>query len=80
MCSYIFCLTFQLIFFQTLLDHQWDRIGIGEERKPPSGWSVFKQTWSRDELIVVRGELPLGIRPWNDVDIVLIPCNVGGMH
>ncbi|KAK0570610.1 hypothetical protein LWI29_003944 [Acer saccharum] len=66
--------------FFTLLDHQWDRIGTGEERKPPSGWSVFGQTWSRDELAVVRGELPLGIRPWHDVDIVLIPCNVGGMH
>ncbi|KAK0607759.1 hypothetical protein LWI29_020132 [Acer saccharum] len=39
-----------------------------------------KYTWSRDELAVVRGELPLGIRPWHDVDIVLIPCNVGGMH
>ncbi|KAK1563444.1 hypothetical protein Q3G72_027645 [Acer saccharum] len=66
--------------FFTLLDHQWDRIGTGEERKPPAGWSVFGQTWSRDELAVVRGELPLGIWPWHDVDIVLIPCNVGGMH
>ncbi|KAK0598558.1 hypothetical protein LWI29_035844 [Acer saccharum] len=66
--------------FFTLLDHQWDRIGTGPERKPPAGWSVFGQTWSHDELAVVRGELPLGIRPWHDVDLVLIPCNVGGMH
>ena len=72
MCSYIFCLTFRLIFFQSLLDHQWDRIGTGEERKPPSGWSVFNHQWSRDELMVVRGELPLGNRPWHDVDIVSV--------
>ena len=79
MCSYIFCLTFRLIFFQTLLDHQWDRIGTGPERKPPAGWSVFGQTWSHDELAVVRGELPLGIRPWHDVDIVSVYSSFASM-
>ncbi|KAK3204721.1 hypothetical protein Dsin_018767 [Dipteronia sinensis] len=48
--------------------------------KPPKGWSVLKYQWSDDDLMVVRGLIPLGIRPWHEVDWVMIPCNIGRQH
>ncbi|KAK2661232.1 hypothetical protein Ddye_007765 [Dipteronia dyeriana] len=30
--------------------------------------------------MTVRGFLPAGTRPWHEVDMVLIPCNIGHQH
>ncbi|KAK0593560.1 hypothetical protein LWI29_013869 [Acer saccharum] len=48
--------------------------------KPPKGWSMLKYRWTTEDLTVVRGLLLVGNRPWSEVDIVLIPCNIGQQH
>ncbi|KAI9201680.1 hypothetical protein LWI28_027328 [Acer negundo] len=54
-------------------------MGSGAD-KPRRSWSMFKHQWSAEELAVVRGLVPVGTKPWNEVDVVLIPCNLGRTH
>ncbi|KAK3221668.1 hypothetical protein Dsin_008693 [Dipteronia sinensis] len=75
--------------FYSMLEFQWRRImprdAVG---KGPKNWSVLKYMWSPEDLMTVRGLLPVGNRPWHEVDAVskiqlvqvLIPCNIGGQH
>ncbi|KAK3230602.1 hypothetical protein Dsin_002483 [Dipteronia sinensis] len=48
--------------------------------KPLLGWSVLKYQWSVEDLMVVCGQLPSGNWTWHDVDMVLIPYNIGRQH
>ncbi|KAK3185064.1 hypothetical protein Dsin_032350 [Dipteronia sinensis] len=65
----------------SMLEFQWQRImprdAVG---KAPKNWSVLKYIWSPEDLLTVRGFLPVGNRPWHEVDAVFIPCNIGGQH
>ncbi|KAI9186251.1 hypothetical protein LWI28_015261 [Acer negundo] len=54
-------------------------MGSGAD-KPRRSWSMFKHQWSAEDLAVVRGLVPAGTKPWNEVDVVLIPCNLGRTH
>ncbi|KAI9194162.1 hypothetical protein LWI28_003647 [Acer negundo] len=54
-------------------------MGSGAD-KPCRSWSLFKHQWSTDDLKVVRGLFPAGTKPWNEVEVVLIPYNLGCTH
>ncbi|KAK1577086.1 hypothetical protein Q3G72_018882 [Acer saccharum] len=66
--------------FYPWLCNRWDRKMGSGSKKPCRGWSSQKQKWSEEDLTVVDGLLPLGNRPWHNVDSVLIPCNLGRTH
>ncbi|KAK3195460.1 hypothetical protein Dsin_026770 [Dipteronia sinensis] len=58
-----------VIYFQSMLEFQWRRImprdAVG---KAPKNWYVLKYRWSPEDLMTVRGLLPVGNRPWHEVD------------
>ncbi|KAK2638781.1 hypothetical protein Ddye_026576 [Dipteronia dyeriana] len=43
-------------------------------------WNVLRSWWKDDDLTTVLGGTSIGCRPWHEVDMVLIPCNIGGQH
>ena len=43
---------------------------MGEDKRPPDGWTVLDRQYPRDELMVVCGQLPPHNLPWHDVDTV----------
>ncbi|KAK4840784.1 hypothetical protein QYF36_018087 [Acer negundo] len=60
--------------------NDWERLMGSGADKPHRSWSLSKHQWSTDDLMVVRGLVPAGTKPWNEVDVVLIPCNLGRTH
>ncbi|KAI9198516.1 hypothetical protein LWI28_017290 [Acer negundo] len=60
--------------------NDWERLMGSGADKPRRSWSMFKHQWSAEDLTVVRGLVPVGTKPWNEVDVVLIPCNLGRTH
>ncbi|KAI9180619.1 hypothetical protein LWI28_006658 [Acer negundo] len=66
--------------FYSWLLNDWERLMGSGADKPRRSWSMFKHQWSAEELAVVRGLVPVGTKPWNEVDVVLIPCNLGRTH
>ncbi|KAK2634631.1 hypothetical protein Ddye_029423 [Dipteronia dyeriana] len=40
----------------------------------------FYSRWLEEDLQTVHGATTSGNRPWHEVDLVLIPCNVRGQH
>ncbi|KAK2661928.1 hypothetical protein Ddye_000502 [Dipteronia dyeriana] len=70
------------LFDTSLLEYQWDRKMLRDADKEVKtlGWKVLKYRWSADDLMTVRGLLPVGNRPWHEVDKVHISCNVGRQH
>ncbi|KAI9197021.1 hypothetical protein LWI28_029142 [Acer negundo] len=60
--------------------NDWERLMGSGADKPRRSWSLFKHQWSDDDLMVVRGLVPAGTKPWNEVDVVLIPCNLEYTH
>ncbi|KAI9182208.1 hypothetical protein LWI28_023143 [Acer negundo] len=66
--------------FYSWLLNDWDRLMGSGADKPRRSWSMFKHQWSIEDLAVVRGLVPVGTKPWNEVDVVLIPCNLGRTH
>ncbi|KAI9196299.1 hypothetical protein LWI28_022753 [Acer negundo] len=66
--------------FYSWLLNDWERLMGSGADKPRRSWSMFKHQWSTEDLAVVRGLVPVGTKPWNEVDVVLIPCNLGRTH
>ncbi|KAI9185618.1 hypothetical protein LWI28_008868 [Acer negundo] len=66
--------------FYSWLLNDWERLMGSGADKPRRSWSMFKHQWSAEDLAVVRGLVPAGTKPWNEVDMVLIPCNLGRTH
>ncbi|KAI9200414.1 hypothetical protein LWI28_007504 [Acer negundo] len=66
-------------FYSWLLNDCERLMGSGAD-KPRHNWSMFKHQWSAEDLAVVHGLVPAGTKPWNEVDVVLIPCNLGRTH
>ncbi|KAI9159879.1 hypothetical protein LWI28_002789 [Acer negundo] len=66
--------------FYSWLLNDWERLMGSGADKPRRSWSMFKHQWSAEDLTVVRGLVPAGTKPWNEVDVVLIPCNLGHTH
>ncbi|KAI9182110.1 hypothetical protein LWI28_022193 [Acer negundo] len=66
--------------FYSWLLNDWERLMGSGADKPRRSWSMFKHQWSAEDLAVVRGLVPVGTKPWNEVDVVLIPCNLGRTH
>ncbi|KAK4854351.1 hypothetical protein QYF36_022649 [Acer negundo] len=66
--------------FYSWLLNDWERLMGNGADKPHRSWSMFKHQWSAVDLAVVRGLVPAGTKPWNEVDVVLIPCNLGRTH
>ncbi|KAK2638613.1 hypothetical protein Ddye_026408 [Dipteronia dyeriana] len=72
----------RFVCLQPLLEYQWEKImprGVDGEVKT-LGWKVLQYMWSAEDLRTVRGYLPVGTRSWHEVDMVLIPCNIGRQH
>ncbi|KAK2648711.1 hypothetical protein Ddye_016200 [Dipteronia dyeriana] len=42
--------------------------------------NVLQSRWLEEDLLTVRGATTSGNRPWHEVDLVLILCNIGGQH
>ncbi|KAI9177205.1 hypothetical protein LWI28_012320 [Acer negundo] len=51
--------------------NDWERLMGSGADKPRRSWSMFKHQWSADDLAVVRGLVPAGTKPWNEVDVAL---------
>ncbi|KAI9153380.1 hypothetical protein LWI28_010521 [Acer negundo] len=66
--------------FYSWLLNDWERLMGSGADKPRHSWSMFKHQWSAEDLAVVPGLVPAGTKPWNEVDVVLIPCNLGRTH
>ncbi|KAK2650256.1 hypothetical protein Ddye_017745 [Dipteronia dyeriana] len=43
-------------------------------------WNVLQSRWLEEDLQMVSGATTSGNRSWHEVDLVLIPSNVGGQH
>ncbi|KAK2662359.1 hypothetical protein Ddye_000933 [Dipteronia dyeriana] len=43
-------------------------------------WNVLRSWWTEEDLTMVRGGALSGSRLWHEVDMVLIPCNIGCQH
>ncbi|KAK2643729.1 hypothetical protein Ddye_018924 [Dipteronia dyeriana] len=43
-------------------------------------WNVLQSRWLEENLQMVRGSTTSENRPWHEVDLVLIQCNVGSQH
>ncbi|KAI9197010.1 hypothetical protein LWI28_028979 [Acer negundo] len=52
--------------------NDWERLMGSGADKPRRNWSLFKHQWSADDLKVVRGLIPAGTKPRNEVDMVSI--------
>ncbi|KAI9153046.1 hypothetical protein LWI28_004952 [Acer negundo] len=65
---------------ESWLLNDWERLMGSGADKPHRSWSMFKHQWSAEDLAVVLGLVPAGTKPWNKVDVVLIPCNLGRTH
>ncbi|KAI9173464.1 hypothetical protein LWI28_001698 [Acer negundo] len=55
--------------FYSWLLNDWERLMGSGADKPRHSWSMFKHQWSADDLKVVRGLVPAGTKPWNEVDV-----------
>ncbi|KAK4844594.1 hypothetical protein QYF36_022126 [Acer negundo] len=66
--------------FYSWLLNDWERLMGSGADKPRHSWSLFKHQWSINDLKVIRGLVMAGTKPWNEVDVVLIPCNLGRTH
>ncbi|KAK0599336.1 hypothetical protein LWI29_004366 [Acer saccharum] len=52
----------------------------GTTDKPSEEWPVLSYKWTAEQIAWARGKNVGGCRPWNEVDTLLIPVNVGGGH
>ncbi|KAI9177321.1 hypothetical protein LWI28_013635 [Acer negundo] len=52
--------------------NDWERLMGSGADKPCRSWSLFKHQWSTDDLKVVRGLVPAGTKPRNEVDVVTV--------
>ncbi|KAK0600753.1 hypothetical protein LWI29_018103 [Acer saccharum] len=48
--------------------------------KPSEEWPVLSYKWTAEQIAWARGKNVGCYRPWNEVDTLLIPVNVGGGH
>ncbi|KAK2635403.1 hypothetical protein Ddye_030195 [Dipteronia dyeriana] len=67
---------------ESFLKHQYKKIMPRDSRRQitPRHWNVLRSWWKDDDLTTVLGGAPIGCRPWHEVDMVLIPCNIGRQH
>ncbi|KAK2659143.1 hypothetical protein Ddye_005676 [Dipteronia dyeriana] len=67
---------------QSFLEHQYRKMIPRNSRGQitPSRWNVLRSWWKDDDLTTVLGGAPIGCRLWHEVDMVLIPCNIGRQH
>ncbi|TXG72903.1 hypothetical protein EZV62_001482 [Acer yangbiense] len=52
----------------------------GTTDKPFEEWPVLSYKWTAEQIAWARGKNDGGCHPWNEVDTLLIPVNVGGGH
>ncbi|KAK2645824.1 hypothetical protein Ddye_021019 [Dipteronia dyeriana] len=64
------------------LEDTWERILPRDSHGAvtTARWNVLQSRWLEEDLQTVRGATMSGNRPWHEVDLVLIICNVGGQH
>ncbi|KAK0581708.1 hypothetical protein LWI29_017024 [Acer saccharum] len=59
----------------------WEEMMLaGTTDKPSEEWPVLSYKWTAEQIAWARGKNVGGCRPWNEVDTLLIPVNVGGGH
>ncbi|KAK2655264.1 hypothetical protein Ddye_008316 [Dipteronia dyeriana] len=68
--------------FFSFLEHQYRKMmprdSCGEITT--AQWTILRSWWKDDDLTNVLGGAPIGCRLWHEVDMVLIPCNIGRQH
>ncbi|KAK2642038.1 hypothetical protein Ddye_023801 [Dipteronia dyeriana] len=67
---------------KSYLEHQYKKMMPRDTRGEitTAWWNVLRLWWKDDDLTTVLGGAPIGCRPWHEVDMVLIPCNIGCQH
>ncbi|KAK0592588.1 hypothetical protein LWI29_021778 [Acer saccharum] len=59
----------------------WEEMMLaGTTDKPSEELPVLSYKWTAEQIAWARGKNVGGCRPWNEVDTLLIPVNVGGGH
>ncbi|KAK2652597.1 hypothetical protein Ddye_012453 [Dipteronia dyeriana] len=66
----------------SFLEHQYRKMMPRDSRGEITTvrWNVLRSWWKDDDLTTVLGGAPIGCHLWHEVDMVLIPCNIGSQH
>ncbi|KAK2662519.1 hypothetical protein Ddye_001093 [Dipteronia dyeriana] len=68
--------------FFSFIEHQYRKMMPRDSREEITlrRWNVLRSWWKDDNLTTVLGGAPIGCRPWHEVDMVMIQCNIGHQH